>query len=391
MRALEQDAMKISNVGNHNATSMPHGSRLEFEVPNIDAIPLLANVWMPFETGLNSAIDYAEEQNFDWLENLGLAQPGDNTWRGVQDAAFHHLTSLVYREEDELGLALATNFVNFLFIFDDMVDSHDSEIGMRSDCTRQAAEMMMRGVHGHVAARGDANYIHVSARLQRKLEGLQNALADISARMLKFTVDGRVPNLQWYAAAVREYLEGNVREAINRETTPSLDVRSYSDLRIDVSGVYPCLEVGCITRRVELPDNLRSRWDFGLMQRACNLHVSYVNDLFSYKKEALACENSNLVIILERSGRYGAAQAAMNKACQICDISIIEYFDAARKYAAEGRNSPMRRTMRLMESWMRGNLDWYLAQHERYCAASSTDLSIGETTKSLSEPVAFAE
>jgi hypothetical protein len=345
-----------------------------FSVPDIESETLKAEVLMPFEAGLNESIDEAEEQNLEWLEALGLAD--SNVRLNVGKAAFHHLGSLVYREEDELGLQLATNFITFLFLFDDMADSAQSTVGANVEVMRQTTQLLMQGVEGHWSSPGDADHIDVSPRLRRKIERLQNALADITARMKDFTIDGAAPDLTFYSEAMREYLEGNVAEARSRceaREQFQADVRSYTDLRLAVSAVHPCLELGCITRRFQVSRQARNSWQFRAMRRACNLSVSYVNDIFSYRKEALAGETSNLLIVLAKSGGYANSQAVLDRSCQVCDDVLIDYFAAAETVAKE---PGVDRYARLMESWMRGNLEWYLARNERYLASSSTDVPI---------------
>jgi hypothetical protein len=347
-----------------------------FPVPNLDSLELEADILMPFAAGLNPAIDCAETQNYEWLSSLGFADIGDDTFRGVSKAAFHHLGALVYREEDSIGLSLATNFITFLFLFDDMVDSAESAIGTNVERTRQVTQMLMRGVDGRWASPGEADHLEIGVRSRRKVEGLQNALADITWRMKQLRrSDGSEPDLRHYRAAMSEYLEGNVREAEGRDDRSTQDVRSYTDLRLAVSAVHPCLEVGCITRRLHVDTAIRSRRAFAKMRRACNLNVSYINDLFSYKKEALAGETSNLVIVLSTSMTNSTVQQALDQACKVVDETILDYLEAADEFM-DSAEPGIRGYMCLMESWMRGNLEWYLAHNERYLDASSTDLPI---------------
>lgn len=337
---------------------------------------------MPFEAGLNEHIDDAQSHNSEWLEALRLATP--NVQLNVGKAAFHHLAALVYREEDEVGLQLATNFITFLFLFDDMADSSQSTIGANVEVMTQATDVLMKGVEGHWSSPGDADHIDVSPRLRRKIERLQNALADITARMKSFTIDGAAPDLTYYVEAMREYFEGNIAEAQSRCEARGqyfrADIWSYTNLRLAVSAVHPCLELGCITRRFQVSRQARDAWQFKAMRRACNLSVSYVNDIFSYRKEALAGETSNLLIVLASSGGYASSQQALDKSCQVCDDVLFDYFAAGE---ALTKAAGVEQYARLMESWMRGNLEWYLARNERYLGSSSTDVPIHRPAESF--------
>ncbi|GEM_PF-1788804 len=337
---------------------------------DVDDSLLEADLFMPFEAGLNISVIDAEVQNFNWLVDMGLIVPGDAASEAVEHAAFHHLSSLVYQVEDGESLALVTNFITFLFFFDDMVDSSDSEIGTNIELIASVGEMMMMGVLGNRAFEGSCDDLAVTPRLRWKIGALQNALADLTRRMLKITGDQTA--LEFYTEAMSEYFEGNIIEARMRCSVETCDLPRYTDLRLAVSAVHPCLEIGAITRGLRVSDAVRNSDDFRELRRACNLSVSYINDLFSYRKEALAGETSNLVHVL-RSALDLETQDALDRAAVVANKVVFEFVDGrdSRSWSEDERGY-----IELMEAWMRGNMEWYLAVNERYMGASSTDRAI---------------
>ena len=322
---------------------------------------------MPFDVGLNEYHAWVEEQNLAWLSKFGLLEDADEAAE-VEKAAFHALAALVHHDDPLESLELASNFISFLFYFDDMVDSATSEIGTSFQLTREVADRMMRGVHGRVPALGDEE-LPICQASRERVAALQCALADISARLRLFTTD-----ITPYIDAMQEYLDGVVHEAQIRDVCSCFTtVEAYDALRVLVSGVRPCLELGAIVRGIQIPESVRASGPFKDMRRACNLNCSYINDLFSYQKEALVGETSNIVMVIEQASEC-APRAALREAFELTSQTVVDYLRASREL--EGGDADTAAYMTLMENWMRGNLEWCVTANHRYLENSSTNLVV---------------
>lgn len=342
----------------------------QIAIRDVDGSPKTTALLMPFRGGDNPRASAARRHNFDWLVRMGIMSPGDSTWDGIEKAAFHTLAALVYKTETEAELSIITDFITFLFVFDDMVDCAHSRLGTDAELVAHVGEMLMMGVLGHQAFAGAADELQLSACHRRKLVGLQNALADITRRLLDITGDRAA--LDHYIESMTDYFDGNVRESELRQTAENQDVTEYAALRLSVSAVYPCLEIGAILRGVNVPAEVRASHAFKEMRKACNLNVSYVNDLFSYRKESLAGETSNLVYVL-KSARALSTKTALDSAAHISNMVVEGYLDIA---CSRTWDEGTRAYLVLMQSWMRGNMDWYIEVKDRYDAVSSTDLGL---------------
>jgi len=99
--------------------------------------------------------------------------------------------------------------------------------------------------------------------------------------------------------------------------------------------------------------------------------------LFSYRKEWLAGERSNLVMVFERTEGCGRA-SAFHHACET-HTEVIRDFHSARQSLRETLryDSGAAYYVKLMEYWMRGNMDWTVENRtQRYTDASSTDMPL---------------
>jgi len=97
----------------------------EFDHPGDERI--VGSVYMPFDRGESSHdLGY---QNIEWTVDMGMLGPFEPGFRGLLKGGFEALAQLVYRDDDWDDVALATNFMTMLFVFDDIVDSEYSPIG----------------------------------------------------------------------------------------------------------------------------------------------------------------------------------------------------------------------------------------------------------------------
>ena len=143
----------------------------------------------------------------------------------------------------------------------------------------------------------------------------------------------------------------------------------YAAARTRFSAVYACLELGFVLRGLKLAAAVRRHARFIGAMKATNLSVSYVNDIFSYKKELSHGESSNLVMVLARA-RSLALDAAFSEACRICDQVLADYLDD--RAALEQLGPDAGAATEVFESWIRGSFDWHVGRTRRYAEVLST-------------------
>ncbi|MEL6349951.1 MAG: terpene synthase family protein [Myxococcota bacterium] len=146
----------------------------------------------------------------------------------------------------------------------------------------------------------------------------------------------------------------NIEESTHRDRGGFPSVEAYIRGRLRFSAVELCLELGYLFRGIPL-DGRPVR--YAEMARWCNLHISYANDAFSFMKERSRGEVSNLAIVFEQLEGL-SPEAALEKTCRYTDQALAMYlsYRPAQEWAG----------CALMESWMRGNVDWHARRTGRY-------------------------
>jgi hypothetical protein len=341
----------------------------EFDHPGEERI--VGSVYMPFDRG-ESPHDLGY-QNIEWTVDMGMLGPFEPGFRGLLKGGFEALAKLVYRDDAWDDVALATNFMTMLFVFDDMVDSEYSPIGTNYELAYAVTEYLMAATMGDLPDDLPSNVPY-----RDKICGLGAALIDIHCRLLDRPGS---PDLTHYYASMRDYFDGVVAESRNRSIRSIRHVDDYAAMRLQFSAVLPCFELGLIMRGLTVSDEVRALPAFRSMQRAAILSVSYINDLFSYRKEWLAGERSNLVMVFERTEGCGRA-AAFHHACET-HTEVVRDFHGSRQSMREQLRSDSGAAyyVKLMEYWMRGNMDWTVENRtQRYSDSSKSDTPVAHST-----------
>jgi hypothetical protein len=101
-----------------------------------------------------------------------------------------------------------------------------------------------------------------------------------------------------FASAMNDYLDSNVKQAEYRQRNRIQDLETYKSIRVHSSSWLLCsvlLEFGL---GIDLPDQLLQHPLGIALQTAVCLHLVFVNDVYSFRKELAEGDLVNLVPIL---------------------------------------------------------------------------------------------
>jgi hypothetical protein len=189
-----------------------------------------------------------------------------------------------------------------------------------------------------------------------EIMAIASAVADLTRRLSR----RRAP-LTAYLSELEMYLAGVVEETRRRRTSFE-GVHDYAEARVSFSAVYACVELGLALEGKQLQTQLRP------LARSASLSVSWINDLFSWPKERVLGEGSNLIPVIANARGLDEAQA-FREACHACDSVVSDYLSSRASVAAEHRETA------LLEQWMRGNCDWHAVGTARYIEHLPADTS----------------
>lgn len=349
------------------ATLSPKGpsERIRFELPGPWTTPLAGTLLLPFASGINPHVRGIEEQNLAWALDQRLILASERTLiDSLRRCQFEQLSALAHRDCSRTALELIANSQTAIFVLDDMLDSDASIIGGDAELAGHVAEYLAATV-----AAEPTPSLRIDTPRRDRIVAVGRAFHDVALRLLAYTDRA---GLRHYVDGMRSYLKGCVMESQRRKVRVG-DLAEYTSIRLRCSAVYPCLDSGAIVEGFTVPTAIWKDPAFRMMRMVTNLCVSFVNDLFSYAKELQAGEFSNIVTVYQLAHDMNLEQAFV-ASIEMNDGIVGEYLDA--KADLERRHRLDRGTrgyIELMESWMRGNFDWYHQQRtDRYTEHLST-------------------
>lgn len=81
------------------------------------------------------------------------------------------------------------------------------------------------------------------------------------------------------------YLEGVVKEALDRENKSVRDIEDYFNLRRQTIGVTPCFAL--LTRKMDIPSDILNHPTLEALRVACTDLILIANDIYSYNVECV--------------------------------------------------------------------------------------------------------
>lgn len=341
------------------------GERIRFEPPGPWTTPHRGSLLLPFESGVNPHLPGIEQQNLAWALDQRLILPSERSLiDSVRRCQFEQLSALAHRDCSRKALELIANSQTAIFVLDDMLDSATSIIGGDVEFATHVADYLSATV-----AAEPAPSLRIDVPRRDRIIAVGRAFHNVALRLLEYTDRA---GLRHYVDGMRSYLLGCVMESQRRQAQVG-DLAEYTSIRLRCSAVYPCLDTGAIVEGFTVPHAIWHDSAFRMMRTATNLCVSFVNDLFSYAKEAKAGEVSNIVMVYRLA--YGMSlEQAFAASIEMNDSIVSEYLDAKAELERRHRlDEGTRGYIKIMEHWMRGNFDWYHQQRtDRYTGYLTT-------------------
>ena len=311
----------------------------------------------------------ALERNDHWLRSHNLLKTDEQS-QSFHRTGLHSLAALVSSDgvdTEETALAL-NQALSLFFLLDDLTDSQDCTLAADADAVFEMTTALKRGVAG-CAQVVDKPSLLSPIQLYDVLamgEGWRDIHGVLAKRGLRDND---------FQAAMVHYLDGMIEESLGREQCQHYAVSDYETLRMKVSGVFPAIELHAALRGIELSPVVRKSPIFEQARMLCNLAISYMNDLYSYRKEYEAGEYSNIVLILSKTlSERNAIMATVRS-----HNGFVQKFYACRDELRASKlwSSQLESYIDVMERWIRGNFEWSAQRTERYSACSSTNLVLG--------------
>jgi len=287
-----------------------------------------------------------EKHTWDWACSMKLFDPIDCR---IQ-IALNKVTGLtirVYPIATKEDLLLGNDVLLFLFLFDDWLESPQFTVTKLQIIIKELKENGPNGTEDPL----ELKYITALRDIYRRLEDNEN---------------GAIRQLFWQHMV--EYFEANLRELSMRGRKLVPDVKDYFQLRRDVGGVNPSLDIQLAFYNRALHSKFNGRSVFpkewlserNIMYNIANDQICIYNDLTSIEKELRLGEISNIIITLANKKHCTLEEAFINTIKK--HNSVINRFENIESEwiskAEENEKKIMRYRVYAFQSWIKGHIEW---------------------------------
>ncbi|KNB54096.1 terpene synthase family protein [Streptomyces caatingaensis] len=310
----------------------------------------------PFPGAVNPALPEASGRMWRWVEAQGLAATAEA--RAVIEQSWVDRAAARYFPTADAGvLALACRWFAWMVRNDDVHDVPAPGARERS-ASPHLDRLIASAVTGGDGGDGGCGVFGA-------------ALGDLWRR----TAAGRSPG--WCARLAGDFADFLRAYRTERDAAagPLPGIEEYLRHRTVSYGMLFSTNFAELAAGDALPEEVRACPEFRELRRLTGLHGAIVNDIYSYPRELRSAYPYNAVHLL-RSAHGGTVQEAVDRAAALTHACLDGFLAAESRLvpalAARGAGAAARaaalRTVSVMKSMIRGNIDWC---HEvpRYASA----------------------
>ena len=315
------------------AQPFPNGGRAMSTQPQLVPDDGEIDLYCPFESGINPAVDEVAASTDAWLHDTGLVE-GEGARRKLVADRLTELAARACRDAPVEVLDVVSRWNAWLFVRDDVCD--------RSDVGRDPARLqrLNDGHLGVLCGRAPGR-----SRLSRALSDVHRSLVALAGDRVR---------ARWLHS-VELYMEGCRWEAVNRRAGRVPELAEYIALRRWTGGLLPSLELYAALGGIASTPWTRADPRVCELLDAANDAVCWTNDVFSAERERAAGDVHNLVLVLEHHHRMQPSWAR-EQALDMIETRVRRFMELEPQvWSAHESARAFTLTLR---AWLRGNLDW---------------------------------
>ncbi|KAG5645541.1 hypothetical protein DXG03_005816 [Asterophora parasitica] len=301
--------------------------------PNQFILPdLLASC--PLKTGVNPHYEKAAAEARAWIDSYNVFTDRKRAFFVLGSNEL--LASHVYNYAGFEQFRTCCDFINVLFVFDELSDEQNGEDALATGSI-------------FLNAMKDPNwddcsvFSHMTKEFRARFLRLSGPRA--TARFLQ--------RWETYCACV-------VKEAELRERGEVLEVDAFIALRRENSAVRLCFGLVEYCFGTDLPDEVFEDPVFMEIYWAACDHVCWANDLYSYDMEQSKGIAGNNIVTVLMANKNMTIQEASDYAGTVCDALVDRFITAQARLPSWGASvdSEVARFIQGLGCWAKGNLDW---------------------------------
>jgi len=304
---------------------------------------VVPEVHNPFPSALNPDAEDADAYALEWSRRFDLLRHESET--AIARARLGYLSGHVYPTASRDALRVATAWFVWLMLYDDIYLDKRARVrrlepGQVSTFHSRAIEIMA----GAPTADGDIP--------------LLRCLADVRVGLLALEPSWDMTPFLW---RFNHYLQSNYWEVANiwDDVVPRLP--TYANMRRQTGSLFATYQVGRVLLGIRLDPAARAHVALEQLEIMANNYTCWLNDIHSFDREHTDGTVNNLVIVLKH--QLGSTYPeALDVAASMCRTEVESYLELKARLPRLGFpiDGHAEAYLGLLESWMRGLLDWTL-------------------------------
>ncbi|MGH3158029.1 MAG: terpene synthase family protein [Streptosporangiaceae bacterium] len=301
----------------------------------------IPDLYCPLPPALSQHAEDAESGLLDWATRIGLIRDRDTLVLSRNQLG--HLSGYVHPQASKEEVVIGAAWAAWLYAYDDALVESVS-LGSPDDVHRTGLQARI------MAALEDCGEPAFA-------DPLVTAILDIRSAVFRVYPSW---DTTAFVRDLRKYLESNHWEIADRPRgcPPRLGV--YVKMRRHTSAYYPCYRLSAALSRVNLPPHIWNHVAVKQLEAMANNYGSWLNDLYSFERERAEGKSNGLVQSLRQEYGLDIAEAVARTSA-MCRSEIEAYFELKSLLPAMGLpvTGELQRYLYVLESWMRGILDWH--------------------------------
>lgn len=313
--------------------------------------------WPAWPAALNDQVEQAHAHTLNWAITFQLVQPQSKQLARLNKARLAWVAARLNPDFPLDQLTLFTDWLTWLTCYDDLCDGDD--LGRDPAAWGALIQEIMAIVRNE--------------RQPAPTDLPAWALVDLCRRLRAQT---GACWLERFARDLKQAFQANRWEAAVRASGAPPDLATYTKMRQLTSAMAPYLNLMAICAGIDPQATWLDHAYLKQLEMLAGNHICWVNDLFGLAKEIKENNQHNLVLVLQHEYQLNL-QAAVDQVVALCNAELKAFLALAELFATEeeGQAADCRRYIQRLQTWLRGNLDWY-AETERYQTKALEDAKL---------------
>ncbi|WP_341836850.1 hypothetical protein WJU16_03020 [Chitinophaga pollutisoli] len=318
----------------------------------MDTITLPRRLYCPFPPRINKQVARAEQHTLSWVRKFGLIQ-GEEKIEVTRRQGYAYMVGRMFPDA-EIETFCAYNDLNtLLFLVDDYLDQE--ELTVSGGNSTAAIETFIAGIKSILYN----PEIEVTGS-----EPVLDAFAELWGRM---RLMGKPDWVNKYRESIASIFDAAMWQHRNIEAGTWPTVQEFMLRRQYIGAANLATDCVEMIYDLDLPTEIWDTWWMVGMTELCRNTICWANDLFSHSKELSTGEYHNLVSLFSYHQDL-SREDAIEEVIRIHDAQVAAFIAIKdTRPAAPPQHEPHVVTyISVLESIMRGNIDWSDQETTRY-------------------------